>query len=232
MNVIGVIAAGDDVNKDPHLPYQQQKVFGKTVDMFVTQMGERIASTTTEPGWFTSTLEPKVLQTLKSGFSFRGSSVLNRLEYEMIAESINNHKGEFIGSIAVALGKNQFASIRRDNFRNLIICGFLSIAAIFFGAFFIARQFAAPIMIFSAAVKAIEAGDYSVKVPESGSFEFKALAETFNRMTAALRERDSIIVSHNSELTLLNEELEKRVSERAHQLEDEAARYWRGAGGA
>ncbi len=222
-NMLGVIAAGDDVNKDPHLPYQQQKVFGKTVDMFVTQIGERIASTMTEPGWFTSTLEPKVLHALKNGFSFHGSSALNSLEYEMIAESITNHKGEFIGSIAVALGKNQFSSIRHDNFRNLIICGLLSIVSIFVVAYFIARQFAAPIRRFSDAVRAIGAGNYSATVPESGSSEFKALAETFNRMTAAISERDSIIVSQNSELTLLNSELEKRVSERAHQLEDEAS---------
>lgn len=221
--VIGVIAAGDDVNKDPHLPYQQQKVFGKTVDMFVTQAGELIASTMTEPGWFTSVLEPKVLHVLKSGFAFHGSSVLNGHDYEIIAESINNHKGEFIGSIAVALGKSRFSGLRHDNFRNLIICGLFSVAAIFVFAYFVARQFAAPIRRFSDAVKAIEAGDYSTKVPENGSYEFIAFAETFNKMTTALSQRDAIIVSQNSELMSLNEELERRVSERARQLEDETA---------
>ncbi len=221
--LLGVIATGDDVNKDPHLPYQQQKVFGKTVDMFVTQLGERIASTVTEPGWVNSALEPKVLQAMKSGFSFNGSTVLNSREYEMIAEPIHNHKGEFIGSIAVALGKSQFASVRSDNFRNLIICGLMSFALIFILAYFTAWQFTSPIRKFSNAVKSIEAGDYSIKIPESGSQEFKTLAETFNRMSEALSVRDSIIQKQHTELTVLNEDLEKRVSERAQQLEDETA---------
>ena len=40
--IIGAIVAGDDVNKDPHLPYAQQKVFGKSVEMLITQRGSEL----------------------------------------------------------------------------------------------------------------------------------------------------------------------------------------------
>lgn len=222
-NVIGAIVAGDSVNKDAHLPYLQQKVFGKTVEMLLTQLDEQIASTITDTGGFTQTLDFKVLQTLKNGYSFNGTAELNGRQYEMIAEPIHNHKGEFIGSIAVALGVDRFASLRNDNYRNLIICGSLSSALIFVLAFFSSLQFTVPIRRFSDAVKAIEVGDYSIKVPEIGSQEFKSLAETFNRMTGALSERDSVILSQNAELKRLNEELERRELERARQVEAETA---------
>lgn len=220
-NVIGIIIAGDNLNKNQHLPYQQHQVFGKTIDMLVTQMGERIASTASERRWLMLTLESNVIKTLKNGFSFQGATVLNDNRYEMFAEPIHNHKGEFVGSIAVLVGANLFTGIWQDNFINLLICGLLSSIVIFVLAYFTAWQFTAPIKRFIDAVKAVEIGDYSIRVPETGGLEFKALAEIFNRMTAALSGRDQIIVNQNSELTLLNEELEKRISERARQLEDE-----------
>ncbi|NVN98963.1 MAG: PAS domain S-box protein [Geobacteraceae bacterium] len=222
-DVIGAVVAGDDVNKDPHLPYQQQKVFGKTVEMLVTQMGEQIASTMTESAGISSILENRVLQALKSGYSFSGKTVLNGRQYEMIAEPIHNHKGEFIGSIAVALGVDRFSGPRNENYTNLIICGLLSLGLIFILAYFTARQFAAPMKRISDAVNALEEGDFSIKVPESGITEFKSLGEAFNKMAETLSERDLMITAQNSELVALNEELKKRAIERFGELESETA---------
>lgn len=222
-DVIGAVVAGDDVNKDPHLPYQQQKVFGKTVEMLVTQMGEQIASTMTESAGISSTLENKVLQSLKSGYSFSGKTVLKGRQYEMIAEPLHNHKGEFIGSIAVALGVDRFSSPRNENYTNLIICGLLSLSLIFILAYFTARQFAAPMKRIADAVNALEEGDYSIKVPDGGAAEFKSLGEAFNKMAVSLSERDLMITAQNSELIALNEELKKRAIERFGELETETA---------
>ncbi len=220
--VLGALVAGDDINKDPHLPYLQQKVFGKSVEMLITQMGERIASTMSGTDILHMNLDENVMHSLKAGFSFNGTTSLNGIEYEMIAEPLHNHKGEFIGSIAVALAKSQFSSIKHENFSDLLICGAVSIIVIFVLAYVTAWQFTLPIRRFINAVKAIEAGDYSFRLPEVGSLEFRTLAETFNKMTGALSERDSIIVTQNSKLISLNSQLESRVTERAEQLEAEA----------
>lgn len=218
--VVGAIVAGDEVNKDPHLPYQQQKVFGKSVEMLVTQMGEQIASTMTESTGFSSTLESSVLQSLKGGYSFSGRTVLNGRQYEMIAEPIHNHKGEFIGSIAVALDADQFSSLRNENYANLAICGLLSLVLIFILAYFTARRITAPVKRISAAVKALEEGDYSVKVPEVGTVEFKYLGEAFNRIAESFSARNLLITAQNSDLMALNNELEKRAVERRSELEN------------
>lgn len=219
--VLGAVVAGDDVNKNPHLPYLQQQVFGKSVEILITQMGERIASSMSGPAISPTMLDDTVLRSLKAGFSFNGSTSLNGSEYAMIAEPLHNHKGEFIGSIAVALAQSHFSSIKHDNFLNLLICAALSMVLIFILAYVTAWKFALPMRSFINAVKAIEAGDYSCRLPESGSLEFRTLAETFNKMTGALSERDSIIVKQNNELLSLNSQLESRVAERAEQLEAE-----------
>jgi len=220
-NVIGAIAAGDDINNDQHLGYQQQKVFGKTVEMLITQREELIASTMTNTVGFTPNLEAKVLQPLKNGYQFQGTTVLNGGQYEMIAEPIVNHRGEFIGSIAVALGVDRFARLKSENYKNLLICGLFSSALIFVLAYLTALRFTAPIRRLVAAVKAIEAGDYSAKISENEGLEFTSLAETFNRMSAALQERDAVIMDQNEELKAINSELEKRAFESDIQLDAE-----------
>jgi len=220
--VLGAVAAADEINRDPHLPYLQQNVFGKSVEMLITQKGERIATTMSSDNILPANLEEKVVSTLKAGFTFSGTTTLNGLNFEMIADPLHNHNGEFIGSIAVALGKNQFINIWHENLRNLLLCGTVSIILIFILAYFAARQFTLPMRRFIDAVKAIEAGDYSFRLPESGSLEFSTLAATFNRMTIGLSERDSVIGKQNSELLTLNSQLEAKVVERAEQLETEA----------
>jgi len=223
--VIGAIITGDEINREPHLPFQQQKVFDKSVEMLVTQRAELIASTMKTVGGLKVNLDAKTYQSLRNGYSFQGSSLLNGGKYELIAEPIYNHNGEFIGSVAVALGAGRLAGLMNENYRNLMICGALSSALIFILAYFITNHFSVPIRRFTEGVKAVESGDYSVKIPESGSLELKPLAETFNRMTSSLRERDTLLVSQNLQLRTINEELESRDSERDSLYAAETAAY-------
>ncbi|NJD89991.1 MAG: PAS domain-containing protein [Geobacter sp.] len=215
--IIGAIVAGDDVNKDPYLPDIQQKVFGKSVEMLITQKGERIATTMSGGDVVSPSLEPRVLQSLKGGYRFNGTTVLNGKAFEMIAEPILNNRGEFIGSIAVALAESSFKSIWHENFYNLLICGLLSIILIFVLSYLIAWQISARMRIFSEAATAIELGVFSTKVEGGGGHEFKVLAETFNRMSSSLEERDKIIQQQNESLSQLNLELNKNILERAEQ---------------
>jgi len=221
-SVVGAVVAGDEVNKDPHLPYQQQQVFGKTVEMLVTQMGERIASTMPAGGGLPLSLEMKVIQALKGGFSFHGMTDLDNRAYEMIAEPIQNHKGEFIGSIAVALEKGAFSSINHENYRNLLLSALISLPMIFVLAFFIARQFAQPIRRLSDAVRSIELGNYANRIPDSGVAEFQEIYDKFSRVSASFTERNEITVKQNAELVERNGALEKQVRELSDHLKEEA----------
>ena len=215
--ILGAIVAGDYLNKDPYLPDIQQKVFGKSVEMMITQKGERIATTMSGGDVFSPSFEPNVLQSLKGGYRFNGTTVLNGKSFEMIAEPILNHRGEFVGSIAVALAESNFKSIWNENFQNLLICGLLSLVLILVLSYLIAWQISTRMRIFSEAATAIELGVFSTKVEAGGGREFKVLAETFNRMSSSLEERDKIIQQQNDSLSLLNLELNKNITERAEQ---------------
>jgi PAS domain S-box-containing protein len=220
--VIGLIVAGGNVNNSQHLSYQQQKVFGKAIEMLVTLKGEIVASSMTDSGGFLLALEAKVLQTLKKGYSFHGATALNGRAFEMHAEPILNHSGEFIGSIAVVLSMDRYKGLRNDNYRNLVLCGLFSGALIFMLAYVTAWKFTAPIRRFAHAVKTIAAGDYSVRISESDSIEFSTLTEAFNRMSESLHDRDAVIMSQNAELMAMNEQHVQRASEREIQLEAKA----------
>ncbi|HZV82290.1 MAG TPA: ATP-binding protein [Geobacteraceae bacterium] len=221
-SIVGAVVAGDAINKDPHLTYQQQKVFGKTVEMLITQMGERIASTMPAANGLAQNLDMKVIQTLKGGYTFSGATEFNNRSYDMIAEPIQNHKGEFIGSIAVALETAMFSSLRHENFRNLILCGLLSIPFIFVLAYFTARQFSLPIRRLTDAVRCIEFGDITTRVPEKGVGEFHVLYETFNHMADTFAEREVFMVKQNEELAKHNAKLESQVEELSGQLKSDA----------
>jgi len=224
-NVIGAIIAGDEVNRDPNLPFPQQKVLDSTVEMLVTQKGELIASTMTDVGGLKPALDARVLQALRNGYSFQGTSAFNGHQYEMLAEPINNHKGELIGSIAVALRVDRFAGLANENYRNLILCALSSSILILVLGFWVARQFTIPLRRVLDALQAIESGDYTIKIPESGSREHQALAQEFNRMTEVLSQRDSVFSAQNSELRALNKTLENRAQEQAAQQEAEIYGY-------
>lgn len=224
-NVIGAIITGDEINREPYLPFLQQKVFDVTIETFVTQQGELVASTMTDVGGLKPNLDARVLQLLKNGYSFQGTSDFNGRRYEMIAEPINNYKGEFIGSIAVALRIDRFADLTNETYRNIIFCGLFSSALIFILGYWITRQVTVPVRKFSAALKVIAGGDYSITVSESGCREFKSLAETFNQMTGSLRTHDAVLSSQNSELKNRNQMLENKALVQDVQLEAELSGY-------
>jgi len=220
-NVLGVIVAGNDINTDPHLGFEQQKVFGKTIEVLIAQKGEIISSTIKNSGGFVPNLEAKVTQSLKTGYQFHGTTALKGRQYEMIAVPIYDHRGEVIGSIAVALSDDRYDGLRNDNYRNLVRCGLFSSLLILVLAYFTAWKFTAPMRRFSAAIKAIEDGDYSTRISVKEGLEFTVFAETFNRMSEALHERDSVIMSQHAELKEINSQLENKAFESDIKLDTE-----------
>lgn len=223
--VIGVIAAGNNVNNNQHLGYVQQEVFGKTVEMLVTLKGGMIASTLADAGGGLITLENRVLQPLSNGFQYQGKTAVNGRNYEMLAEPILNYRGEFIGAIAVALHLDRFKGLKNENYWNLVLCGLFSIPLIFILAYVTAWKFTSPIKRLSQGLKAVAGGDYSIKISERDSIEFASFAETFNRMSQSLDERDSVIRTQNAELKALNDQHLQRASEKDRQLSANATLY-------
>lgn len=219
----GVIA-GDKINNDPSLPFQTQNIFGEDAEVSVTQRGLRVASNHSEDHHGYEALEPQIVELLKKGYTYRGQAEMGNKTYETIFEPITNNRGDFIGSLSIALTSENLQKIRHDSLQNILFSAAVSILLSFSIAFIAARKLSGPIRELAKGATMIEKGDLTQRVLVRNNDEVGVLAGSFNRMVSALAERDSIISKKNQDLQELNELLEKKVTKRTTELSMEMGR--------
>jgi signal transduction histidine kinase/DNA-binding response OmpR family regulator/CHASE3 domain sensor protein len=113
---------------------------------------------------------------------------------------------------------------RSDSFtrRSLVLtagglAGSLILILLFTG--YLARIIVLPVRRVSAAAERLAAGDMSVRVPENGYGELRALGTAFNRMAESVHERTAQVEAANTELESQNVELEYQQVELEEQQE-------------
>jgi PAS domain S-box-containing protein len=222
--VLGAVIAGDIINNYPHLPFKVQEIFGKKVEVAITQGGSRIASSLAEEALLPATISPEILAKLDKGETYRGEAAIGDKLYETAFEPIKNSKGAFVGSFSVAFSKEHIKKIRRDNLRNIMASAIVGIVLSFGLAFIVARKLSGPLRELAAGARMIESGDLSQRVNIIQKDEVGMLANSFNSMADALTERDRIISENTRELKRLNEQLERKVTERTTELRMEMGR--------
>ena len=223
--ILGAILAGDVINRDYNIPYQVQEIFGKEVIVSVTQWGRRISTNLRDDSSAEETIPDEILGRLKQGQTYVGRARIGKKQFKSAFEPISNGKGEFIGSISVAVSEADFKRMLEDSLKNIMLSASVGIMLTFVIAFYAARRLTRPIDALADGVRRIEAGDLSNRVMVTSSDEHGLLADSFNRMARSLEERDRIISSKtldlqdlNQRLQELNELLEKKVVERTSEL--------------
>lgn len=222
--LLGAIVAGDIVNKDPYYPYQVQKVFGKEVELTITQKGRKIASSIKNGADFPAVLSPDILAALERDRLYRGETKIGDRVYKTAFEPITDSRGRMVGSLSVALSKEDFKKIRRDSEYNMLASAVVGIFLSFGIAYLATRHMTEPLRALSRGVRKIEEGELNQRVEVSSGDEIGLLADSFNRMANALVERDGTIKKKNLMLQELNELLERKVSERTAELRIEMER--------
>ena len=222
--VLGCIVTGDVLNHHPSLPVQLQDVAGSDVEVTITQRGLRIASSLARnlPG--SSSLAPRVIDVLERGEVFRGQAEIGSRSYETVIDPLLNSRGEFVGSLSVAISTERLKKTRRENLDNILASAFLGIFCSFGLAFLASRHLTGPLRQLAAGARRIEEGDLDQRVEESQDDEVGRLAASFNTMAGALKERDNIINKKTSDLQELNEQLERKVDQRTAALTMEMGR--------
>jgi two-component system sensor histidine kinase VicK len=221
--LLGAVIAGDIIN-NYLLPFKAHEIFGKKVEVAITQGGNRIASSQTEGDMLPATIAPEILAKLEKGHPYRGEAVIGEKPYETAFEPIKNLRGDFVGSFSVALSKESVKKIRRNNLRNILASASVGIILSFGLAFIVARKLSGPLRELARGAHLIETGDLSHRVKIDQRDEVGMLANSFNSMADALLERDRVIRVHTGDLQELNEQLEKKVVARTAELRMEMGR--------
>jgi len=222
--LLGGIVAGDIINKDPYYPFQVQRIFGREAELTITQGGRKIASSLKNDADFPAILAPGILASLDRGIPYRGEARIGAKVYKTAFEAITDSRGALVGSLSVALSKEDFNKIRRDNERNILVSALIGILLSFAIAYAATRHITRPLKALSRGVRKIEEGDLDQRVTVTSGDELGLLADSFNRMASALAERDGTIKKKNQALQELNELLEKKVTERTAELRMEMER--------
>lgn len=222
--LLGAILAGDIVNKDPYYPYQVQKVFGKEVELTITQRERRIASSIKSGANFPATLAPKIISALEKEGQYRGETIIGNRVYKTAFEPITDSLGRMVGTLSVALSREDFKKIRRESELNILGSAVVGIFLSFGIAYLATKHMTQPLQALSKGVLNIEEGNLNQRVVVTSGDELGQLADSFNRMASALLERDSTIKKKNQMLQELNELLERKVSERTAELRMEMER--------
>lgn len=230
---LGCIVAADILNNDAQVPYRAKKVFDKEVEISISLHGKRITSTLKDEQVVPADLPPKIMGALEQGQTFRGKATIGGKRYKTIYEPIRDIRGNVIGSLSVSLSQSDIERIRLHNLRNIIVSGVVGIVLAFGMAVLFARQFSRPLNALMDGVKSLEKGEpvEPVEVAASVGDEFSKLANAFNSMLTALKERDGEILQKrgaleavNQQLVHLNEELGQRVDDRTQELKVEMER--------
>jgi len=228
---LGAIVAGDVIDRDAKLPSRVQEVFGKQVLVAVTR-GGRLAPASVNPAFpYPADIAPDILDRLERGLPFGGDATIGGKVYKTAFDPITNSRGDYVGSLYVALSRDDFKGILRDSLRNILASAAIGIVLTFFTALYVARRLTMPLNQLADGVRMIESGDLRQRVDVTVADEVGELADAFNRMARSLEERDRTIraTAHeqaelNRRLQEMNELLEKRVSERTAALQVEMGR--------
>jgi two-component system, OmpR family, sensor histidine kinase VicK len=214
--LLGAVAAGDMINNDPALSVQLKEIFGKDTEVNITQRGVRVAGSSAVESFLN--LEPQILERLEKGLSYRGETVFGDKSFETVFEPITNSRGDFVGSLSVAISKESLRTVRRDHLKNIFLSALIGILLSFGVAFATAGKLTGPLRKLASSARMIEAGDLNQRVMVRERDEVGELAGSFNRMASALAERNAVITKKNQDLQELNELLEKKVSDRTGEL--------------
>lgn len=217
-SALGWVVVGNVLNKDSHLPYQIQKVFDKEVSVAITQRGELVATSSDALASRGDRLSTLIMNRLQSGYTFHGPTTFGNRSFELVAEPLTNSNGTFIGSLAVALSRENYLTIRQESIRNTVVSGVLGVLLSLVIAYVAAKRFTTPLLALNRKAEEIQAGDFTQQVAVVSNDELGQLADSFNRMAKAVAERDATIRKKNEALEDINEVLEKRVAERTAQL--------------
>lgn len=229
--LLGALIAGVPISRDSLLAFQPGNTLNRDLEVAITD--ERLNNVGGVDGDFSvpAASSAVIRSHLAQGKTYRGEVLINGTVYTAAFEPITNSRGELIGSLSVALSKTYLNALREEYFGGIIISALIGTVLSLLVAYLASRYLAVPLRELARGVQCIESGNLDYRVAINEDDEFGSLAQSFNRMADALREREKTIKHKTFDLEMLNrclhelnELLESNVKERTAELEMEKNR--------
>jgi len=227
----GALVAGVAISRDIVIPYQIRKTIGHQLEVAVTTSSLQVAGDDGEKFFLPASSRAEIIPVLETGGTYRGEVRIGNLPYQAAFEPIRNLRGEFVGSLSVAISKEYFNKMRGQYLGGMVASGVFGILLAFGIAFVVSRNLSKPLRELSLGVTCIESGNLDYRVDVTGNDEFSMLAQSFNSMAEALQDRNRTINSKTFDLEVLNsclhemnQLLETKVLERTSELQMEKGR--------
>jgi two-component system, OmpR family, sensor histidine kinase VicK len=229
--LLGALVSGIPVTKDTVIPYRLQEAFGSDLHITFTQQSLKPFSGAGDDLDLPAATVAYILPVLAKGATYRGEVRIGETPFKAAFEPIRNVRGEFIGSLSVALSRDYFNKMRKDRSGGILVAALFGTLFSLLIAYLASRHFAVPLKELSRGVQCIETGNLDYRVAIESPDEFGMLAGSFNRMADSLRDRDTTIKTKAFDLEVLNQclhemndLLESSVTERTAELEMEKGR--------
>ncbi len=214
----GVVLDGDSaiVDRVAELVYRGERVSGRPVGAVALFRGEVTVATTVRDSAGRRMLgerapEALVASVLQQGRPWNGVARLLGDRYVAADEPIRDGAGKVVGILHVGLREELFASTRNRLIFWFFVIAFLGFVAILATTYFMIRRTTRPLMSMAAAARRITAGHLDQNVESELPGEAGLLAESFNTMTASLRQM-------KGDLEEWGRTLEEKVRERTEEL--------------
>ena len=230
--MIGVVIAGNLLNNNFHLVEQIKKEVGAETHIFQKDI---IVSTTFRDEQKASIkgerfdLEKETFaQNLIKQLDIKGKDYLTACHF------LKNNKGELVGAISVSADMRQMTAMKKTTRNNLLLISLISILFVVILAIYLSYIIADPIHRTIKAMTAVGKGDLSQKIKTKQKGETGKLIESFNKMTADLKESEAVleeektaleirILARTRELRELSQGLDEKVKARTKELQDRLA---------
>ncbi len=218
-NLIGVVYAGVLLNRD----YRIVDSVKQTVFQGVVYKGKDIGTSTIfqddvristnvyakdgARAIGTRIAEDVYEQVVVNGQQYVGRAYVVNNWYISAYEPIRDYGGDIIGILYVGILEQKYTDIKNQTMQIFLVITFAGAVLSIMIALYISRRISTSVGSLAKASKQLAGGDLDTKVERASNDEFGDLAETFNFMADALRERDEKLKEYAKKKIMESERL-------------------------
>ncbi|UCF60041.1 MAG: cache domain-containing protein [Anaerolineaceae bacterium] len=218
-NLIGVLYGGVLLNKNFEIVdkikqtvfedviYDERDLGTATIFQDDVRISTNVRNTDGSRAIGTRVSEEVFIQVVKEGKPWTGRAYVVNDWYITAYEPIRNINNEIIGILYVGELEQKYVDIQRQTVLAFLAITLLGALAAMSLAYVISRRISIPIRELASASREIEQGNLDAEVEIVGSDELGELAETFNAMASALKERDKQLMEFTQSKIMESERL-------------------------